>query len=109
MKLKVWTEAYRPFLMGGDVHAPIATEVEVGEPVELSNGLKVYMVVSPTGNTYVAEESTGAFVGTDMKVVMGDADEADPVVLKKQLEQAAERVKKATMLDPEKFWSMFKD
>lgn len=108
MKLKIWTEAYSPFIMGGDVNAPIATEVEVGEPVVLAEGISVYLITSPTGSTYVAEATTGAFVGTSMEQVRADVEDADPAVMKQQLEAASERVKKAEMLEPERFWSRFR-
>jgi len=104
--MKIWTEAYRPFMMGGDVNAPISTEVEVGEPVDLDHGIQVYIVAAPNGRTYVAESITGAFVGMSIDEVKQHIAEGDPEVIWKQIEDAKERVKKARPLDPEQFWSL---
>ena len=106
MKMKVWTEAYRPFMLG-DVHAPICTDIEVGEPVDLGGGNVGYLVASPTGKTYVAEGTTGALVGSSIAQVREDISAADPAVLRKQLAWAAERVKAATLLEKDEFWGMF--
>ena len=104
----VWTEAYSPFIMGGDVNAPIATEVEVGEPVQLDHGIVVHLVPSPRGEVFVVEATTGAFVGTKLDEVKKDVSESDPDIIRMQLVAAKERVKKATILDKEKFWARFK-
>ena len=106
--MRVWTEAYRPFMMGGDVHAPISTEVGVGEPVDVGNGIQVYLIKAPNGNEYVAESVTGAFVGICIKEVRQHIAEGDPEVMKQQIEAAKERAEKATLLDNTAFWSMFK-
>lgn len=104
----VWTEAYTPFIMGGDVNAPIATEVETGEPIHLDHGITVYLVPSPKGEIYIAESTTGAFVGTSLEEVKKDIATADPQEMQQQLAKAKERVKKATILDKEKFWARFR-
>jgi len=109
MKLTIWTEAYRPFIMGGDVNAPIATEVEVDEPVDVGHGIQVYEITSPSGQTHIAEATTGAFVGTSLKQVKADVLMGDPKVMKKQIKDAMERFKRADHLSPEKFWSMFRE
>lgn len=106
MKLRIWTEAYRPFVMGGDVHAPVATEVEVGAPVTVS-GVDLYVVPSPlTGETHVAEGSTGALVGTSLKEVMADIAAADPRVMADQLKEAAVRAREADAVSPKSFWKL---
>jgi len=108
MKFKVWTEAYRPFLMGGNVNAPVSTEVEVGEPFDIGQGLQGYLVVAPSGKTHVAESTTGAFVGTTVDQIKADLESADPDVVKAQMETAATRAQEAEPLDAEHFWSLFK-
>jgi hypothetical protein len=35
----IWTTAYRPFIMGGNVNAPIGIKVEVGEKIHVGKGL----------------------------------------------------------------------
>ncbi len=108
MKKVVWTEAYMPFIMGGDCNAPIATELEVGDPVDLGKGISAYVVVAPSGALFVAEATTGAFVGTDIEQVKKDVNDADPAVMKNQIEAAKKRFEKARMMDKGKFWSLFK-
>lgn len=104
----VWTEAYTPFIMGGDVNAPIATEVEVGEPIHLDHGIIVYLVPSPKGEIFIAESTTGAFVGTSLEDVRQDVATANPQEMQGQLAKAKERVKRATVMDKEKFWARFR-
>lgn len=106
--MRIWTEAYRPLIMGGDVNAPISTEVEVGEPIDVGSGIRVYLIVAPNGNEYVAESVTGAFVGISIEEVERHIAEGDPEVMWKQIEDAKERVKKATPLDNATFWSMLR-
>lgn len=109
MKKLIWTEAYTPFIMGGNVNAPICTEVEVGDPVEIGRGMFAYVVASPiNGCIYVAESTTGAFVGSSIEEVRKDVESADVHVIKKQLKEASERVKQARHLSTEHFWSKFK-
>lgn len=110
MKMKIWTEAYSPFVMGGDVNAPIMTEVEVGDPVLLDHDVKVYCVTSPSGENFMAEGHTGAFVGKwdDLAEIINDVANASPEVLEKQFDTARERVKLAREIEPLKFWGMFK-
>lgn len=108
MKLLVWTEAYSPFIMGGDVNAPIATEIEVVDPILLDHGIVVYLVTSPKGEVFVAESTTGAFVGDSLDKVRQDVANADPKVMSQQLERARERLKKANILSPDEFWARFR-
>lgn len=108
-KIKIWTEAYRPFIMGGDCNAPVCTEVEVGEPFDLNDEIKAYVVVSPNGNTYVAEATTGAIVGNNAQQVKKDVATADPDVMKEQLEGAKLRFKKAVFIETQEFWRLLRD
>lgn len=109
MKVKIWTEAYSPFIMGGDVNAPICTEVEAGEPIDVGRGIQAYVIASPrTGKVHIAESTTGAFVGSSIEQVRQDVESADPEVIKQQLASAAERVKHARPLSPEEFWNHFR-
>lgn len=85
----IWTRAYRPFILGGNVHANMATElVLTTKPIKLGKGITVYEIQSPHGTTHIAEASTGALVGTSLQQVKQDLAEADPKVVKQQLEEA---------------------
>jgi hypothetical protein len=106
--MKIWTEAYRPFLMGGDVNAPVSTEVEVGHRYNVGGGYWAYEVESPSGQTYVVESKTGAIIGTSIFDVISDISEGDPEAMELQIEAAKERVKQADYVTPEQFWSMLR-
>jgi hypothetical protein len=106
-KLVVWTKAYRPFIMGGDVNAPIACKVTVDGPHDLGNGVKVCLGVKPSGATFVAELSTGAIVGKSFQEVQNDMQESDPEAVRQQLAEAKERMKCCARLRPEEFWKLF--
>ena len=108
MKKTIWTAAYSPFIMGGDVNAPIKTEVEVGEPFDLGGGFKGFLVVSPKGTTHVVEAETGAFVGTNIDKVKEDIAAGDPEIMKKQISDAHEEFTKAVSLTNEAFWRRFR-
>jgi hypothetical protein len=95
-------------MMGGDVNAPICTEVEVGQRYYVGGGFYAYEIESPSGDTYVVESETGAFIGTSILDVILDIAEGDPKEMAKQIEAAKERLKKATPLSNGKFWSMFR-
>ncbi len=106
----IWTEAYRPFIMGGDVYAPISTEVDdkrLATARFRKQGVSVCLVPNPAGGIVVAEQTTGAIVGNDFRTVTGDLNEADPEVVAKQLAEAAKRRKKCTALPPNEFWRLY--
>jgi len=105
----IWTAAYRPFIMGGNVNAPIATTYDVvGEPIDLGKGIKVWVIVSPKGTIHIADAETGAFVGDNLDQVKTDVAEADEEVMKQQLVDAKVKLKGATHLPPDKFWGRFR-
>jgi len=108
VKKIVWTEAYMPFIMGGDCNAPVATELEVGEPVDLGKGISAYVIIAPSGALFVAEATTGAFVGTDLEEVKKDVASAHVATITNQIDAAKERFKKARMMPKDKFWSLFR-
>lgn len=104
MKLTIWTEAYTPFIMGGDVNAPICTTVEVDEAIDMGCGIQAYLITAPFGKTYVAESVTGAFVGNSIEEVRKNIEDGNEEVMCGQIEQSKVRVKKAHHLSPEDFW-----
>ncbi len=109
-KIRVFTKAYRPFIMGGDCHAPIAAEVEALGPHDLGKGFQGYLVTSPSGKTHVAEATTGGFVGESLDAVRQDVAGCDDVAMMQgQVAMAAEKAKSAELLPPDEFWSYFKE
>lgn len=85
---RIWTRAYRPFIMGGDVNAPIYTEVEATDPVDVGQDIQCFLVVAPNGRTFAAESETGAIVGDSIDAVKADMAEADPAVVAEQMAEA---------------------
>jgi hypothetical protein len=107
-KLKIWTQGYQPFIMGGDVHAPLGAEVEVGPIVEVGKGIQVRVVQAPPGKECVAEVTTGAIVGTSLEMVRDDIAVAAPAVILQQLEQAKQELLKVRWLTAEEFWRIYR-
>ncbi len=105
----IWTLEYQPFRMGGDLHSPLATKVDVGEPVDIGNDQQAFVIVSPSGKTFVAETRTGAIVGTDIEQVRKDVAAGDPEVIRQQLDKAAGDIKNARHVSNEVFWGMMRD
>ena len=105
----IWTRGYRPFILGGDVNAPLGTTIKVGELFELGDGYQGYLVANPnTGTTYVVEVQTGAIVGPDLETVRQDIKEADSKVMAAQIGKAMEDQEKVVVQDPTEFWGRMK-
>jgi hypothetical protein len=111
--LTVWTYAYFPFTIGGNVWQPISTVVET--PVAITktkSGIFLAVIRNPkTNHFHVAEVTTGAFVGFGtthdeaIKEVLKDLSTADKTVVMRQLKDAAKKKQQAHALTPEEFWS----
>ena len=103
----VWTRGYRPFIMGGDVNGPVGTDIEVGEKIDLGKGYYGYLVASPiSGTTYIAESTTGAFVGPSIAQVRLDIAEAPLEIMQGQVENAQKEKKRVSLMTTERFWEM---
>ena len=105
-KVKIWTRAYRPFIMGGNVHAPIGCEVDASGPYALGAGYMGYLVVSPTGRTFVAEKTSGALVGPSLQEVRADVAAASWRVMEKQVDEALKLRESVVWLEADRFWRM---
>jgi hypothetical protein len=107
MKVTIWIPAYRPFILGGDVNAPVSAEVD-GSSIDLGRGFKGYLVKTPAGGTVVAEAKSGGIVGQSLDQVLIDVREANLSVMRKQVREAVETSKRATKLPPDQFWKHVK-
>lgn len=106
--MRVWTRAYRPFLLGGNVNADIAIEVEPEESVEI-DGYTVHRLTSPDGTKTVwADEVSGGLVGGDLEEIKRDIAVAETAFLDKQLQEMKARGEKAESVDAEDFWRQIK-
>lgn len=108
MKIKVFTLAYQPFRLGGDLHTPISCEVEVTGPYKLGLGYEGYLVTAPNGSTFVAESTTGAFVGPTIREVRQDIEAGDPKLMKAQVKSAKGLAARAEPTSANRFWSMLR-
>ena len=108
--VRVWTLKYEPFIMGGSVYQPVAAEVEHQGEHNLGQGFTGYLVKSPiTGKTYVAESTSGAFVGPTVQQVRLDILSCDDIsVMKRQVEKAKDQAKGANVIPADEFWKLLK-
>ena len=104
----IWTLGYRPFIMGGNVNAPVGVEVEVTEPIELPEGPLVYEVALSDGRTAIAEATTGAIIGSSLAIVKRDVRQGDPEVMISQIELAADMMHDVELVPMERFLSMWR-
>jgi hypothetical protein len=100
--------------MGGDLHGPIATEIEEFERVMLTEEHAALVVKNPVKKLYhVFLESCGALVGTGLsraKVIAtarSDAQTGDPLIMKEQIRQGKKDCEAATSLPPHDFFGKF--
>jgi hypothetical protein len=90
--------------MGGDVHAAIATEVEVGRAQTLGKGFVGHVVTAPNGRTFIVESETGAIVGWSLEQVRSDIEKAEYRAMQLQITEAKEKVRTATYVSEQEFW-----
>lgn len=103
----MWTRAYRPFITGGDVHSPIATDIKAGGPVSIGKGFKAFLAASPKGTPLVIESKSGGIIGHDLATVRNDVATAKLSVMRKQVREESDFGKRADILTNDKFFSMY--
>lgn len=106
-QITIMTRAYRPFVMGGSVRYNVKTTVEGDGPHDIGRGYQGYVIKTPKGGTRVAEATTGALIAPSLKEVREDIKQGDPVIMEKQIKEAAQAAKNANMLTPEEFWVLY--
>ena len=106
--MKVFTMEYVPFVMGGNVWQPMCCEVEADGPHDLGDGYKGYVITAPNGKTFIAEETSGAFVGPDLKAVREDIETGDKSIMADQVADAVIQMKKAKERSQDHFWRKLK-
>lgn len=103
--MKVWTQAYRPFILGGNVHAPICCDIEPASAcIDLGKGYQGMSIVSPGGKIFVVEVITGGIVGSSVSEVQADVSTADEAVMKQQIEDGLRQAENADWVTPQEFW-----
>ena len=109
----IWTEGYLPFIMGGNVNTPVGTKIskkKLGTPMDLPMGFKAYEFENPNnGQTHIIEAESGAFIGSDLQAVCDEIEKCgDAEMMKKQVSNALQRRKSVKVMEPKKFWKMFR-
>lgn len=104
----IWTEGYRPFIMGGDVNAPLGVEMDGGEPINIGHDIMVHEIKFSDGRTAIAEATTGAIVGTNLQTVRADVAAANPAVMQQQVQAAGQLVPRVQRLSESEFLQVWK-
>jgi hypothetical protein len=100
-----WIKPRSPFTLDGKVKEPLCTEIEVGQRFDLGKGIFGFVLMSPlTGESVVAETSTGMIVGLDIKSVRKAVQCGDEESIRKQLEGGLQRYKCARLVSNDEFW-----
>lgn len=109
-KRQVWTMGYFPFTVGGSVHQPIITEVEVIEEKRIGKGFKAFSFKTPTGTTRIAESVTGAIVAASFDEVIRDVAQSKKVVILEQIAESAKMLQSGTVKHyaPKEFFKLYK-
>jgi len=106
-KIRIWTEAYSPFILGGDVNQPISAEIDDYLECDLGRGYKGYVVVTPGGKTVIIDAISGGIIGNELTQVRRDVKEADETFLKKQLPEMKKRGQYARGVSVKEFWRRY--
>ena len=108
--MHIWTWGRFPFIMGGPVRQAVKTNVEpTSGPHDLGQGYEGYLITTPTGNTRVAEATTGALVGNTLDDVRRDVANANPETMRDQVNAAAKHARSARTLTAAEFWRLMKE
>ena len=112
---KIYTYKYEPFMMGGNLHRPIATEVEDYEVINFGNGYSGLVVKNLVQEKWhMCLDGCGAMIGTDddkealIAKVTNDIATGDPKIMKEQVDKAFIELKSAEVIDNKEFFRMFK-
>ena len=102
-ELVVWTWGYFPFSVGGAPRRPIKATLPVEGPHDLGGGFTGYVVTCPSGESYVAEASSGALVGPSLEEVRADITGGDRIAMSEQIAQAQETRDRSTAMSADEF------
>jgi hypothetical protein len=112
--VKVYTIASTPFVIGGSLRSPVATEVEEYERIVLRAGYSAIVVENPVKKLFhVFLEDCGALIGTGpskkklVASVKADTKDGDPEIMKKQVLQGRKDRDRARVLTVHEFFGWF--
>jgi hypothetical protein len=101
---RVWRPAYRPFIHGGNVNAPICIETPADE-IHTAKGFSVGLI-RHKAKTLVFCAASGGVVGDDIMQVMDDIKTGKPSVIRKQIAQAKREGADAIAVTPDEFFGV---
>jgi len=88
----IWTAAYRPFILGGNVHGPVGIKIEPLEIIEIhieDLAIRLGLFRLSDGRTPIVEIISRAIVGHDWRTVLDDIEKSDPAFMLAQITDAA--------------------
>lgn len=108
--MRIWTQYYNAFVMGGSCWQDMATEVDVdASPVyEVGEGLYVVELVIPGKGPVFADLISGGLVGDDLEQMRTDTANRGAEQVRQDCLKMKERGAGAELVDEEKFWGRFK-
>ncbi len=109
-KRQIWTMGYFPFVMGGNVHQPIVTEIGYIEEKNIGKGLRAFSFQTPKGTIRIAESITGAIVGDSFEAVKADVKEASKKVMMEQINEGKAMLESGSVkrYSNKKFFEIYK-
>jgi hypothetical protein len=106
MKRIVWTMNYRPFIMGGNVHSPITTEIDLIEEREIK-GIPFFTWKTPKGSVKLSEGITGAIVADGFDGLLGAISGCSKQFLKDQLQEGIAMFEHPIALSNDEFFKAY--
>ena len=106
--MEIWATSYNPFIMGGNPHQPVKSDVPVDGPYDLGMGYEGYLATSPDSGAFVVEATSGGIVGRSLETVREDIAQGDPALMVKQVENGRKERDRARTITPEEFWKGFR-
>lgn len=108
-RIRIYVRAYRPFILGGNVHAMLALNTVATGPFDLGKGFKGYIVTNPKGQTYVAEATSGGIVGASIEEVRADIEACTDVkMMEAQIDECRKNSDGACTVSETEFWKGMK-
>ena len=101
--LRIWSQGFRPFIMGGDVHRPMACEITSYSESFLLAKVSIRAAIRPDG-VMVFLEPGGGIVGDQIAVLRRDLMKCSPKLAKEQMERSKKLNDYALLMPEEEFW-----
>jgi hypothetical protein len=103
---RIWTVAYRPFIMGGNVNEAISTEVTIIER-RMINGFNFFTFKTPRGSIKVCDAQTGGVIADSFEELEKNIEGLSKEFLQSQIDGAKERFPNMREMTNEEFFGMY--